>query len=390
MEHWGTAFWLQKSVLDHFGRAPRDLDEYFDFIREYMELNPTIDGVPTSGFEILTDGWRRFCIDNPPMFMAGHANWGPAVHNNGRAEDRWSQPWNKPYYQKLNEEFHRGTIQVETLTRTFDQYLAQLASGAVLGMSDQLWNFNSGLDPLRSEGRFERTYLPLDLTYPGVESNYLDVRAFTGNNGIIINRNGPANDPVRLIMYMDYIIQEDVQRFLEWGIEGEHWFYNSEGRMERPDEQRNLQRETRWRKDNLGYAIRNIMPKMQGTYSCGNSTDTGDQPEEYFASLSEYDRGLFERLNIKTQTGFMAEPKERPVYYPFWSMSWEDFSPEQIADQRITDVNTKFLSALVIAPADEFDALWDEYQAALEETGRQDLYDAINREIQVRLSAFGG
>ena len=198
MEHWGTAFWIQKDVLDHFGRAPADLDEFFDMLGEYKELNPTIDGVPTLAYEIMTDGWRRFSIDNPGMFMAGHANWGGAVNTPGNnfgdgygASDRWVHDWNKDYYKKLNEEFLKGTFTAETLTRSHDEYLAAIATGAVLAMSDQLWSFNSGADPLRAEGRFERTYLPLDLTWPGVEPNYLDSRQFTGSNGINIWDNAP-------------------------------------------------------------------------------------------------------------------------------------------------------------------------------------------------------
>ena len=49
-EYNGSAFWMQKDVLDHFGRAPATLDEYFDFIREYKEIYPTIDGVPHDWF----------------------------------------------------------------------------------------------------------------------------------------------------------------------------------------------------------------------------------------------------------------------------------------------------------------------------------------------------
>ena len=395
-EHWGTAFWLQKAVLEHFERAPANLDEYFDFIRGYMEAYPTIDGVPTIGFEILTDGWRRFCIDNPPMFMAGYGNWGPAAVDQFNFDDvtgvstRWRNDWNKAYYKKLNDEYHLGTISRETLTRSFDDYLATLASGAVLGMSDQLWNFNSGLDPLRAEGRWERTYLPLDFTNPGVTPNYLDAREFTGNNGIIVNRN--ISDPVRLIQYWDYLIQEDVQRFLSWGIEGEHWFYNDAGRIERPQDQRELQRETRWKDDNMGEFLYNAMPKMQGSFADGNATVPGEQPEEYLAGLTEYDQELFGKLGIKNQTGLMSGGVATvwPVYYPFWSMSYEAGSPAELADQRITDVNTRYLSALVVAPADGFDALWDEYQTALEGTGEQDLLDEIVRQAKERLAAFGG
>jgi len=385
LETWDSAFWLRKSVFAHFGRAPEDIYEYFDFIHQYMTLNPTIEGVPTLGFEVLTDGWRRFCIDNPPMFMQGYANWGPALPGAEpyTAAQRWLHPWTRDYYYILNQEFHRGTIALETLTRNFDQYIATIASGAVLGLFDQKWNFNAAQNSLIAEGRYEATFLPLALTWPGVEPNYMSVPGWTGNNGLGISTS--AEDPGRLLQYMDWIVQEPVQRFLAWGIEGEHWYFDADNRMARFQETRDFMSDTRWSHDNLGHRIRHYFPKIQGRMSCGNATMPGDQPEEYFAALRDFDRDLFEQLGILTEAGFMGDPRPRPVYYPFWSMVWPDGSEAQLADQRIDDVNVDFLSRLVIAPEGTFDALWAEYEAAMRATGYEALLEEIERQIAVRV-----
>jgi len=386
LENWDSGFWLQMSVLDHFGRAPVDVYEYFDFIREYMELFPTRDGIETIGFEVLTDGWRRFCIDNPPMFMQGYANWGPALPGpNQTARDRWNHPWTRDFYYVLNQEFHRGTILLETLTRTFDQYIATIASGAVLGFFDQKWNFNSAQNALIAEGMYDRRYLPLALTWPGVTPNYMGIPTWTGMNGLGITISN--HDPERFLQYLDWIVHPDVQRFLTWGVEGEHWFFNNEGRMERFPETRVSMQDDRWNTDNMGTRLRNHLPKIQGRLPCGNATSPGDQPEEYFAALRDYDRALFERLGILTHAGFMGTPQPRPVYYPFWSMSFEDGTPALRARDRIEDINSRFLARLVIVPPGDFDALWAEYQSDLADSGYQDLLDEIERQIQIRIAA---
>ena len=49
----------------------------------------------------------------------------------------------KSYYKKLNEEYHKGIIEAETFTQSYDQYIARLSTGAVLGMFDQGWNFGN-------------------------------------------------------------------------------------------------------------------------------------------------------------------------------------------------------------------------------------------------------
>jgi putative aldouronate transport system substrate-binding protein len=220
----------------------------------------------------------------------------------------------------------------------------------------------------------------------------MDSREFTGSNGINIAHS--VSDPVRAIQYLDWLIDEDVQRFLEWGIEGEHYFYNAEGRIERPQEQRDLQAEQRWGYDNLGRMLRDLMPKMQGSFSDGNPTDPGESPEEYFAGLNDYDRALFDKLGIKTQTGLMTlagdEPVGRPLHYPYWSMSMDDGSPESLANQRLEDIRVNYLARLVIAPEGRFDDLWDEYVAAVEAVDQQPIFDFFTAEGNRRVAAATG
>jgi len=392
-----SAFWLQKDVLDHYGRAPKDIDEYFDFIRGYKDLNPTIDGVPTVGFAIESFGWQNFGVANSGYFLAGNANWGGAVNTGGDHFDapitpanRWTADFNKSWWGKLNEEFHLGTFSAETFTLTHDEYLAQIATGVVLGMHDQGWNFSSGEQPLIAEGRYERTYLPLALTYGNAEPNYLDARSFTGSNGINISAN--ISDPIRAIQYLDWIIDESVQRFLEWGIEGEHYYYDDNGRIARPQEQRELQNDQRWGYDNLGRMLRDQMPKMQGSYpSDDNPTDPSQSPEEYFAGLTGYDRELFAKLGIYSMSGFWGEPKPRPPYYPYWSMNPADGSEAQLAGQRIDDiVRGGQVANMIIAPQGEFEAHWAAYLDAINAIDQKPIMDFFAEEAARRMAAFGG
>ena len=390
LENWGPGFWLQKDVLAEGGYViPKTLDEYFGLIESYLSNHPTIDGLPTSGYEIMCDGWLAFCIKNPPLFLIGGANDGDVYCDpaTGKAENRFQKEYSKPYYKKLNEEYHKGVIKAETLTQSYDQYLAKIASGTVLGMHDQMWIFNDAQSVLSKEGRYERTYVPLPITYSGVKDNYLDAPTFTGNNGVGVTIN--CKDPGRLMRYMDYLIREDVQRFLSWGIKGENWFYDDKGRMERPQDQREKQRDNTWRVDNLGTQLRNYMPKIQGSLSDGNQCDIGSQPEEYYAGLVDYDKEFFGKFGLMYQAAFLSPPAARGPYYPVWSMNIEDGSPARIAEQRVDDTNMKYLPRLVICDADEFDALWDEYQAALEDCSPQVWIDEVNRQVAERMAPAG-
>jgi putative aldouronate transport system substrate-binding protein len=391
LNHSGSAFWLQKDVLDHFGRFPTTIEEYFDFIREYKELNPTIDGMPTIGFEVLTEGWRSFSLKNGSMFLAGLANWGDLGFDTATntAYNRIINDDAKKWFKILNDEFHKGTIPAESLTRTYDQYIAQLSTGTVLGMHDQEWNFGDARNVLITDGKDNRTYLPIALVFEGVaDHQYLDYPAFTGNNGVGVSLN--CKDPVRFVQYMDYLIQEPVQRFLDWGIEGEHWNYDANGRMVRPEEQRVLQQDNTWRDNNMGIFLKNAMPKLQGSFADGNATGPGDQPEEYLASQRPYGQDLYKKLGIQTQAAALGEPKKQPAGYPIWSMTWEDAPDAEMAIARWDEVQARNLPSLVLA-ADEsdFEAKWNTFVSEMNALDLTPWYEAAQRKYQERMDIAG-
>ena len=73
----GIGFYIQKDVLVEAGYPRiRTLDEYFQVIEDYKEKHPEIDGVKTTGFEILGDGWRNWALINPVQNLLGAGNDG--------------------------------------------------------------------------------------------------------------------------------------------------------------------------------------------------------------------------------------------------------------------------------------------------------------------------
>jgi len=362
------AFWIQKDVLDHFGRAPVNIDEYFDFIREYKTLNPRIDRYRTIGFSVDASDYLNSGFVNAGYFMAGNANWGSAINLTGdlfgvviSPAERFADEFNRAWWQKLNEEYRQETFSRDLFSITNKNYLAQISTGAVLGIFDRGSNFQSAIDTLNEEERYERTYLPLALTFPEARPNYLDARSFTGGNGILISNR--ISDPERAIKFLDWIIDESVQRFLSWGIEGEHYYYDDNGRIARTQQQRELQSDEKWVSDNLGRFLLETMPKMQGSYpSDNNPTSPGESPEEHFATLTGYDRDLFEKLGIYTMTGFWGEPKQRPEFYPFNIPDPEENPEASLVIENIEKLlRGRTLRNLITAREENFESMWNEY-----------------------------
>jgi len=401
----GPAWWLQKSVIDFHNRRPNDFNELFEFVYEYMEANPTIDGMTTLGVEIGVNA-ETWLLTNPPIYLAGNPNWGSVWNRDGSLEGArldlaayqtrdWMDTNARPYFAKLNEMLHRTTssgqpvLDSDTFSRSRAEYESLIAQGRVLLLPGQQWIWENSTNQLIAADLIERTHVPIDFVWDGYEYNYWDLGggSFSGNNGL--NIGWENQDPIRFAQFLDWIIQEDVQRFLSWGIErdvfnenqallstfglndGYHYYYDENGRINRPQEMRDLQQDARWLRNNMGRQLRDMLPKIQGTFlSDGNAVDPGSSPEEYMAGLSDFDREFFQRHGINHFTGFMrSEPLRRASFYPLWG---NDPVPGSDAAEfashvgMSTGIDREHIIPMLTNAPEDFDGRWETYLQAIE------------------------
>ncbi|MDD5934023.1 MAG: extracellular solute-binding protein [Clostridiales bacterium] len=381
-----AGFYIQKAVLEEAGYPiPRTLDEYFKLIEDYKAKHPQIDGVDTIGFEILTnDSWRDFCLRNPAQHLMGAGNDGDAYVDLNTMKSSYYQISDSAhnYYKKLNEEYHKGIIPAETLTENYDQYIARLTSGAVLGMFDQYWNFMSADNVLLVDGKPERSYIAVPITDPGVPDGYLDAKTgkITGNNGIGITKN--CKDPDRLMKFYDYILQREVQDYLLWGEEGKDWNYDADGidRTQTP-ERRALMRDEAKNRDLTGNVLWNFCPKRQGLYNDGTPCTPEDSASEFVAGLSEYDQKFLKAYGFKYPAEMLSDPIVRPDYFPLYAFPIEDGSPAKVANQKMNDIIRRYFPQLIVCDADKYESLWQEMLDEFANNDLQPYLDEIDRQI---------
>ncbi|MBU5670853.1 sugar ABC transporter substrate-binding protein [Paenibacillus brevis] len=382
----GPAFWIQKDVLAEAGYPQvKTLDQYFDLIKQYKEKHPDIDGTPTIGFEILNYDWRNWGLFNAPQHLIGHPNDGGVVVKDGVAEIFADKDYAKQYYKKLNEMNAAGVIDKETFTQNYDQYMAKISSGAVLGMFDQHWNFQSAEDALTTQKRFERQYVGLPLVYDeSTRDHYKDRPALNLDNGFGITVNASEEQAIRIIKLLDTLIQEDWQRIFTWGIEGEDYIVNEEGRFMKTQEQRDAFTDGTWKLANKADAFYGRAPKMQGKFSDGNSTDAAAQPEEYQAGLEEYDKNFLAQYGFNSYVDFFSEAPENEVAYPAWSVDLIDSSEAKIVNTKQNELSTKYLPKAILAKPDEFESVWNEYVGEIGKLNIKAYEDRINEVLQWR------
>ena len=170
-EHNDEAFWIQTRVLKWAGYPEvKTMDQYFDLIERYNKENPKMeDGTENIPYTILCEDWRYFCLENAPQFLDGYPNDGSCIVDPQTLKviDYNTTDTAVRYFKKLNEEYHKGIVDRESFTQTYDEYIAKLSSGRVLGMIDQWWDFAyTAGDAIKSAGLDKQgcNYVPLPIT----------------------------------------------------------------------------------------------------------------------------------------------------------------------------------------------------------------------------------
>jgi len=392
----GAAFWVQKAVLKDAGYPRiRTVDEFFNLLENYQRKYPRINNQPTIPFVILTHDWRAFEMWNPPNFLAGNPNEGNGIVNPRTFEYRnfFTMDISKRWFQKLNEMDKRNLIDRTTFTDNYDQYGAKIASGRVLGQFVQGWQFMYDLDPAnKARGEAVRMMAPLPIVFDANTRPWyrnLPIPNIGRGMGISVS----AKNPVRIIQFVNDLLSEDVQRTLQWGIEGKDWQWRTEGGRKipyrTPEQRANWQNPT-WGEQNRA-RLMEMFPKIEGSFSDGYPNDLSFYFPEREAMLDPTDKELFAAYGVTSYNELMdKDPRPNNPWFPTWNMpNPPDGSPPQRAYIRCEQTMRQRLPRLVLAPAAQFETLWTAYINEMNSNGivRYEAY--MQDQLNERLKAWG-
>ncbi|MBR3502664.1 MAG: extracellular solute-binding protein [Clostridia bacterium] len=377
----GPAFFIQKQVLA-WGGYPQitTLDEYFDLIEKFLEANPTnADGTPYIGFDILCEDWRRFCLINPVQHLMGHPNDGEVLidvnSDDYPTETFINRAYAKPYYKKLNEEFQKGIISADTFVMNYDQYIAQLSTGIVLGMFDQAWDFGNATNALLTDKKYENTYVALGLVYDEddvagllpegwtIEEHYLNGSLPNLDRGFGISVS--CECPERIIAMWERMMDEDWQLLFNWGVEGEDYSI-VDGRLIMTEEQYANTQDIEWQRHNKARAFFESSPKRQGWILegdlAGNCWEPGNQNEIVFGLMNDYDKEFLAAYGYSKFADFVNPPIELAPYGEAWQI---DKAPIEKDYNDFLNIQDSQLPGVIMANPDDFDAKWDAFVEAI-------------------------
>lgn len=366
-EHWDEAFWIQKKVLiwANFPQI-KTMDQYFDLIEDYMKEHPTTaDGQETVGFTMSTEDWRYFGVENPPLFLSGYPNDGACIIDPETitAIDYNTIPEAYQYYKKMNEAYNRKLVHPETYTMSYDQYISLLSTGRVLGTLDQFWNFNTAVEALEAQGKFEDTYVPLPITIDGERvDRWHSPAALDVSNGLSITKS--CEDIEGALQFINDLLDDEIAKMIYWGEEGVDYMVDENGVFYRTEEQRSNIRNTDWVTQNMVSSAYAYFPHYEGLFDDGiNAIDPNQQPGEYYDSLEPVEKELLDGYGYKTFLEFLSPSLPNEPWYPMWSYTntWTTDTDYGKARAKITELKHEYLPRAMMASPEEFEDIWEEY-----------------------------
>jgi len=405
----GNGWWVQKAVLKEFGYPViKTIDEYFDLIEKYYKKYPTIDGMPTIPFSIITADWEAFNLWNPPQFLGGNPNDGNGhVVKEGNKYvyyDIFTDDNAKRWFKLANGYFQRGLIDPASFTDNRDQYYAKIAQGRVLGMFIQGWQFMGEPEQtLWTAGKDERTYAPLPLTFDeSIKPHYRDQSLPNLQRGYGITVKCPEDKAIKILQFMDEMIKEENQKVLYWGFEGEDYLIDTDGSKTgtkgaayRTDKMRADQKDPNWIQKNRATLWTEEAPKLEGTMPSGYSRSMDDLEWEYALSQKQVDLDLWAAYGVGSYAEFVdPNPPRNAGWYPMWQCnpSAENGGIEEEAAVAMTGFETvqrKYLPMMIMGKPADFEKTWAEYESLLKPlTEKYNKF--MQQQLDHRVEAFGG
>lgn len=370
-------------------KYPKTLDEYEKMIKSYLAAHPkTEDGLDMIGITMSASDWHwMITLGNPAGLIAD------ASPDNGQwiIDDEYNVHYKhvtdeeKEYFKWLCRMYNEGILDPNFATQTDDDYIAKVASGRVVAITDAEWHYSQCEATLVADGKVDQTYvgLPVTLREDQVEKALL-YQGTTVGWGIGITKS--CEDPVRAIKFLDYLCSDEGQILYHWGIEGENYFLDNDGQPYRTDEEvAKAQSDPDYAK-NTGIDNYTGFPIYgTGSYSEDGFPYTPTTKESVIANYNTAEKEGCEAMGFEMLTDMFAQPEEFDLL-PY-SALWAYQQPQELAEKQtiLDEIAWPGLVKCVTGTEDEFDGNWESMVQELTDNGLADAEEAMTEFLATKL-----
>ena len=370
-------------------KYPKTLDEYEKMIKSYLAAHPkTEDGLDMIGITMSASDWHwMITLGNPAGLIAD------ASPDNGQwiIDDEYNVHYKhvtdeeKEYFKWLCRMYNEGILDPNFATQTDDDYIAKVASGRVVAITDAEWHYSQCEATLVADGKVDQTYvgLPVTLREDQVEKALL-YQGTTVGWGIGITKS--CEDPVRAIKFLDYLCSDEGQILYHWGIEGENYFLDDDGQPYRTDEEVAKAQSDPDYAENTGIDNYTGFPIYgTGSYSEDGFPYTPTTKESVIANYNTAEKEGCEAMGFEMLTDMFAQPEEFDLL-PY-SALWAYQQPQELAEKQtiLDEIAWPGLVKCVTGTEDEFDGNWKSMVQELTDNGLADAEEAMTEFLATKL-----
>lgn len=370
-------------------KYPKTLDEYEKMIKSYLAAHPkTEDGLDMIGITMSASDWHwMITLGNPAGLIADaspdNGQW--IIDDNYGVHYKHVTDEEKEYFKWLCRMYNEGILDPNFATQTDDDYIAKVASGRVVAITDAEWHYSQCEATLVADGKVDQTYvgLPVTLREDQVEKALL-YQGTTVGWGMAITKS--CEDPVRAIKFLDYLCSDEGQILYHWGIEGENYFLDDDGQPYRTDEEvAKAQSDPDYAK-NTGIDNYTGFPIYgTGSYSEDGFPYTPTTKESVIANYNTAEKEGCEAMGFEMLTDMFAQPEEFDLL-PY-SALWAYQQPQELSEKQtiLDEIAWPGLVKCVTGTEDEFDANWESMVQELTDNGLADAEEAMTEFLATKL-----
>lgn len=351
-------------------KYPKTLDEYEKMIKSYLAAHPkTEDGLDMIGITMSASDWHwMITLGNPAGLIAD------ASPDNGQwiIDDEYNVHYKhvtdeeKEYFKWLCRMYNEGILDPNFATQTDDDYIAKVASGRVVAITDAEWHYSQCEATLVADGKVDQTYvgLPVTLREDQVEKALL-YQGTTVGWGIGITKS--CEDPVRAIKFLDYLCSDEGQP------------YRTDEEVAKAQSDPDYAKNTGI--DNYtGFPIYGT-----GSYSEDGFPYTPTTKESVIANYNTAEKEGCEAMGFEMLTDMFAQPEEFDLL-PY-SALWAYQQPQELAEKQtiLDEIAWPGLVKCVTGTEDEFDGNWESMVQELTDNGLADAEEAMTEFLATKL-----
>ncbi|WP_407408665.1 ABC transporter substrate-binding protein [Peribacillus sp.] len=391
----GTGFMLQNDVVKQLGYPEiRTVKDFEKAIKDYKEKNPSIDGQPTVGLSLLADDWRiQITTTNPAFLATGAPDDGEFYIDpeTFEAKMHYRRAEEKEYFRWLNHMNDSGLLDKESFVQKYDQYLAKISSGRVIGLIDADWEMAEAQRALREAGKEERMYgmYPVTLTEEFEHHNFQDT-GYLGGWGIGISVDN--EDPVRAIKFLDYLASDEGQILQNWGIEGEHHEIVDGKRVIPEDEMKERNNNANYVKQTGVGVLKGFAPPYgDGVEDSTGQTYTIASPDQIKDAYTDTEKEVLANYNVEMWKDLYPQKEDFPVkpWGAAFNIPVPGGSDLELIMQKSLDIVKKRVPEAILAKPDKFDKVWDTFMKDLEKADVEKAEEEYTKLVKSRLELWG-